>query len=398
MSTFELRGHDLSDGKILAVDDHPANLLALSAILDPLHQELVPAGSGRQALELASRQEFAVILLDVMMPEMDGFETLARLRSIPSAARTPVVLLTAYELDPRALEKAHVMGAVDYLLKPIAPELLRGKVEALIALYRSEKEVRRRGDALAAKDRGIAMLAHDLQNPLASIVMSARQVRGAHLDDRERGAMDRISRGAARMSQMVRDLTDYAHAGNGAMPISPAPMDLGALCREVADDLRASDPVRPIDLDTAGDLTGQWDRSRLHQALSNLLGNAVKHGAGAIAIRAGGAADNVDVAVHNDGPPIAPHLLPVIFRPFERGDGNRPGLGLGLYIVSEIARAHRGTVSVVSSTEDGTTFVLQLPRDPTLSCDASPSAPSRGPGQPRPLIERGGVTTFTDRK
>ena len=101
-----------SGASILAVDDHPANLLALSAIIEPLEARLVTAASGREALERAAQEEFAVILLDVMMPEMDGFETLSRLRAQPASMHTPVILVTAYELNPRAMDKVRGMGLV----------------------------------------------------------------------------------------------------------------------------------------------------------------------------------------------------------------------------------------------------------------------------------------------
>ena len=127
---------------------------------------------GAEALELAATSEFAVILLDVMMPGMDGFETLARLRATPKAEHVPVILVTAYELDARAMGRVQGMGTVDYILKPIASELLRSKVAAFVSLHRRGEELRRRGEALAAKDRNIAMLAHDLQSPLAAVATS----------------------------------------------------------------------------------------------------------------------------------------------------------------------------------------------------------------------------------
>ena len=347
---------------ILAVDDHPANLLALSGILERLDSPLVTAASGAEALELASTTEFAVILLDVMMPGMDGFETLARLRALPLAQETPVVLLTAYELDTRAIEKVRGMGTVDYILKPVAPELLRGKVAALVSLHQRGEELRRQDEALAAKDRDIAMLAHDLQNPLAAIITSVRTMLNRDLDPRNRGTAERIERSAARMSEMIRSLTDYARAGRGPIPITPSNMELGELCREVIDQFQSVDQAHRIDLSRVGDLMGSWDHHRLHQAISNLVGNALRHGSGSAAVQARDASDGVEIAVSNAGPPIPPELLPVIFEPFERGEHARAGLGLGLYIVRAIAHAHRGDVSVTSSADRGTTFVLRLPR------------------------------------
>jgi CheY-like chemotaxis protein len=172
----DLEEAEFPPAAILIVDDRPANLLALSALLEPMATPILAARSGREALELVTRSEVAVVLLDVMMPEMDGFETLARLRALPTAQTVPVILVTAYELDARAMDRVQGMGTVDYILKPVAPELLRSKVAAFVSLHRRGEELRRRGEALAAKDRHIAMLAHDLQTPLAAVGISAGQL------------------------------------------------------------------------------------------------------------------------------------------------------------------------------------------------------------------------------
>jgi two-component system sensor histidine kinase/response regulator len=340
---------------ILAADDRAPNLLALSAILEPLQVELVTASSGREAIEKASLSAFAAILLDVMMPDMDGFETLASLRSLPLARHTPVVLLTAHELDARDMEKVKGMGSVDYILKPIAAELLRSKVAALVSLHR-------RGEALAEKNRQIAMLAHDLQNPLTAISVAADSMCRAELDPRSQNLARVVQRGAARMSKMVQDLTDYARAGRGAIPIVREQMDLGDLALEIVEEFLHTYSGRRIDLARGGDLRGNWDRTRLYQALSNLMMNAIRYGTGAIAVRAQDGDANIEVSVHNDGPPIPEEFLPMVFRPFERGVQTRAGLGLGLYIVREIAKAHSGDVVATSSSELGTTFTIRLPR------------------------------------
>ena len=353
---------EVAPARVLAVDDKPGNLLALSAVLEPLETELVVAASGSEALDFAARDEFAAILLDVMMPEMDGFETLAKLRTIPGAEHTPVVLLTAYELDTGAIERVRGMGTVDYILKPIQPILLRSKVAALVSLFRRGEEIRHRDAALAAKDRDIAMLAHDLQNPLTTIKISTDLLLKSDSDVHSRTAANRIARVAARMSEMIRSLTDYARAGRGAIPIARTPMDIGGLCSELVADFRLSYPDRPIELACSGALGGEWDHDRLYQALSNLISNALKYGEGTVVVRAEDAGVDVRIAVHNDGPVIAAELLPVIFKPFERGAQDRTGLGLGLYIVQEIVRAHHGEISVISYPASGTNFSVHLPR------------------------------------
>ena len=151
---------------------------------------------------------------------------------------------------------------------------------------------------------------------------------------------------------MIRDLLDYARAGSGAIPIVRDRMDLAELARDLVDEFEIADPNRRIDLTRSGETTGSWDRTRLYQALSNLVGNATHYGHGDASITVGGDGRHVEIAVHNSGPPISLDLLPVIFEPFRRGGGGGgAGLGLGLYIVRAIAQAHGGDVTVTSSAD-----------------------------------------------
>jgi signal transduction histidine kinase len=368
--------HDNVQPRVLVVDDTPANLLAVSAILESLSCQVVEARSGLAALQQAEQDaDFAVVLLDIMMPGMDGFETLARLRQLTAGEPPPVVFLTAYDLPGKEIDRAYELGAIDYIRKPISPALLRGKVEAFLALHRAGRELRRQSAALVAKDRHIAVLAHDLRTPLSTFTVASQLLlRNADDPARVRAFAERLSRSANRMNEMVSGLLDYARAGAGTIPIAPVLLDLGDLCRELADEFHLSDPNRHITVEVAGVLAGEWDRGRLYQALSNLVGNATRYGGGKADIRVGRAGDQVEIAVHNDGPPIPPELLPIIFEPFERGLEDGAGLGLGLYIVREIARLHGGEVSVRSGSEAGTTFFLRLPVFRAEKPSASPAS------------------------
>ena len=320
-----------------------------------------------KALALAKRDEFAVIILDVMMPGMDGFEVLEHLTGVPLARHTPVILLTACELGLEATERAYALGAVDYVLKTKPPSLLRGKVAALASLYRRGQELRRRSGVLAAKDRQLAVLAHDLRNPLTVVTTAGALLRRASADPRVRNLAERVSRAGDRMNDMVRDLLDYARAGAGTIPIAPAPVDMSELCRELVEDFELADTRPSIEITAAGDTRGEWDRARVFQALANLVGNAAKYGDGKAAIHVQRSGKEVEVVVHNDGPPIPREVIPKIFEPFERGQQDGTGLGLGLYIVRQIAHAHRGEVAVASSSEMGTTFTLRLPVAPLFA-------------------------------
>jgi signal transduction histidine kinase len=272
------------------------------------------------------------------------------------------LLLTAYDLDIREIERAYDLGAIDYVPKPVSPAILRGKVSAFLDLHRASRELRQRTAALVAKDRHIAVLAHDLRNPLNTISVGADLVGRSSDEPKIKSTADRMGRAARRMNDMIRDLLDFARAGSATIPVVPVAMDAGDLCRELVEEFELADPKRRIELVCRGDLACRWDRARIYQALSNLVGNATRYGEGRARLEVAIEGDDLAVRVHNDGPPIGRDLLPRIFEPFERGSQDGSGLGLGLYIVRQIARGHGGDVSVTSSVEAGTTFVLRLPR------------------------------------
>ena len=225
----------------------------------------------------------------------------------------------------------------------------------------------------------LAILGHDLRNPLNAITMSAEVLtRTPDLDVESAGMAERMSGSAAAMARMISDLLDFTGAGLGAaMPVSPAAMDLGRLCREVVEEMRSAYPARTVRYEPRGDLAGEWDAARLRQVISNLLGNALQHGAGTgpvdLSVSAEGAdSAGVELVVRNGGPPIPRDALPTIFDPLVRGPSpasaelqkqRRPGsIGLGLYIAREVAVAHGGTIDVTSSVETGTAFTVRLPR------------------------------------
>jgi signal transduction histidine kinase len=222
-----------------------------------------------------------------------------------------------------------------------------------------------------SRDLFLAILSHDLRNPLNSIATSAAllpQLPNSNADSTQTASQ--ISTNVALMARMIGDLLDYTRTRLGAgMPVQPAAMDLGTLCREVFAEYRTGFADRDIRFTSAGDLTGDWDVDRLRQMISNLVGNAVQHGEDPIDLNFKGEASDVVLVIHSGGPPISPGELPKIFEPLVRGSSagrpkaNRPGsIGLGLYIAREIAQSHGGRIDVTSTRETGTTFTVRLPR------------------------------------
>lgn len=217
------------------------------------------------------------------------------------------------------------------------------------------------------RERFMGVLSHDLRTPLASILMSAdHMLRSGQLQPGHDRAVGRIARSAARMKRMVRDLLDLARGRIGeGIPITTARMDMGEVCRAVVDEMSITNPGRQLAVETGEALWGDWDHDRALQAVGNLVANALQYGRDPVSVTATCVDDNIVVAVTNQGDPIPPDSVSKVFDPFQRGEagaGKKEGLGLGLYIVSEIMRAHGGTVAVVSSREGGTTFTLTWPR------------------------------------
>jgi signal transduction histidine kinase len=192
---------------------------------------------------------------------------------------------------------------------------------------------------------------------------------------------------------MIRDLLDFARGRlAGGIPVAPRPCDLQALCDEVVEEMRQAHPDREIHFEAAGDLHGEWDRDRVEQVVSNLVGNAIVHGTGAVCVTARDEGDEVVTTVHNQGPAIPAEAISTLFEPYtrpaEEADGPRSkGLGLGLYIASEIVHAHGGTISVTSAPGEGTTFTIRWPRRarrPRIT--PGHDAPSAGGGERRAIL------------
>jgi signal transduction histidine kinase len=353
---------------ILMVDDHPANLLALESVLEPLGYELICARSGEEALRRSLHQDFVLIVMDVHMPTLDGYQTVEMLRRRPRNQDVPIIFLTAVDTRQEHVHRGYGLGAADYITKPFDPVVLRAKVSALVGLYtrgRREEQARRE-EMDRLKDLFLGAIGHDLRNPLQLIIWGTRLAKEDSTNsESSRRQMEVIERAVLRMNAIVADILDLTtRKFSGAIPLKLQSADLGSTCRGVVAEIQCTHPKQSIDVDVVGDVTGEWDVTRLARVLGNLLDNAVHHAHQAsVEVRVVGDGDQVSIRVHNDGPGIPPELLPQIFEPFYRGKTTAAGLGLGLYIVREIARAHGGEAEVHSDRE-GTTFVVTLPRRP----------------------------------
>jgi PAS domain S-box-containing protein len=222
-----------------------------------------------------------------------------------------------------------------------------------------------------AREQFIGILGHDLRNPLAAILMAVEML--DDLPERHLATVARVAKSAHRIEAMIRDLLDFARGRlAGGIPIVPRPCDLETVCKDVVEEMQQARPDRAISFESAGDLRGEWDPDRVEQVVANLVANAVTHGTGAVRVTAHGNGDEIVTTVHNDGRPIPAAVLPILFEPFTRpapgtASARTAGLGLGLYIASEIVHAHGATISVTSTAGQGTTFAIRWPRSALLT-------------------------------
>jgi PAS domain S-box-containing protein len=214
--------------------------------------------------------------------------------------------------------------------------------------------------AEAARDLFAGVLGHDLRSPLHAIAMSTALLRMGRLEPCQQRAVARIESGTTRIQQLGDTLLDFTRARFSGFQVDPAPMDMAEVCARIVDEVRTAHSERWIELQRHGDLRGVWDRARVSQVASNLIGNAVQHGEDPIVVAADDAGDAVRVSVSNRGEPIEPAKMGSLFEPFRRGDGSK-GTGLGLFIAREILRSHGGTIEV-ASTDRATTFTTRWPR------------------------------------
>src|SRR3979490_2101341 len=446
---------------ILLVDDQPARLLTYQSVLSELGQNLVCAHSGLDALDKLMREEFAVVLLDVSMPGMDGFEAARLIHDPPRFEKTPIIFVSGVHVTDLDHLKGYKVGAVDYVPIPVVPEILRSKVAVLVELYCKRRELRelnrnlpqanqrlaeanttlqaektRELEALNAtlqrakagrdatnrglqregaeraraeqalkeadrhKDEFLAMLAHELRNPLAPILnavqlMRMKPIAAPHLS----GPRGVIEGQLSHLTRLVDDLLDVARITRGKINLSREPIELGALIA------RAVEIVQPLIQERGhqftseipdGTLTVDADPLRLTQAFGNVLGNAAKYTerGGRISLSVCLRGAEAEIRVRDNGIGIPAEVLPRIFDLFtqldRRSDHPHSGLGIGLALVRRLLQMHGGSIAAHSEGAGlGSEFVIRLPPLPgaTQSGDGRAStAPEDAPPVRRRIL------------
>ena len=428
--------------KILLVDDQPGRLLTYRAILEPLGETLVEASSGMEALKRLMDEDFAVILLDVNMPGMDGFETASLIHQHPRFEKTPIIFVTAVNVSDMDRLQGYKLGAVDYVMVPVIPEILRSKVEVLAELHRKRRELQVLNESLAAdnqalqaekarelealnesllqanealaarneelqrevaervraeqllrdadqrKDEFLATLAHELRNPLAPL-QNALSVRRMSMGDAVDPLQDTMERQVALLIRLIDDLLDIARITQGKLTLRETDttlQDVLAGAIEIARPLIEAGEHRFESRVPEESIALRADHARLSQVFANLLNNAAKYSdAGSrIELCATVEGDEICVSVSDTGVGLAPEQLDAVFEVFRQVDTtverSRGGLGVGLTLVQKLAQMHAGRVEVYSEgLGRGSTFHVHLPRH------RAGSVPGTDAASPAPL-------------
>lgn len=345
---------DLAPSKVLIVDDVPQNLLAMRAVLARDGVEVLTAASGREALELLLQHTVAVALLDVNMPDMNGFDLAELMRGSPRTHDVPIIFLTASPHDPLRAFQGYETGAVDFLHKPIEPHVIAGKVRVFIELDRQRRLLRAHNErlqrALQLNETMIAVMTHDLRTPLSVISLCADTLNLLPPGADRRLVVQRIQNSAHRMGRMIEQLLDFSKIRSGILQLEPRDGDLEAVTAVVVSEYRQSHAQVPITVDARGDLHGCFDLDRIGQVVANLVGNAVQHAAGdPVRVELDGTSPHaLTIRVINRGH-IADDLRSRLFEPFKGAFNPSSGLGLGLYIVDQFVRAHGGTTTATNT-------------------------------------------------
>ncbi len=395
--------------RILLVDDQPENLLSAGAVLETLGQEVILAESGREALRHLLDHDFAVILLDIMMPDMDGFETAALIRQRERSRLTPIIFLTALGRSEEHIRRGYDLGAVDYMSKPFVPAILRSKVSVFVELHRksallaqqsallerrnselqdaiqrsweAEEEIKglnrhleRRLDELNEVNRELEAfsysVSHDLRGPLSRIAGFSKALLEFHagqLNEEGRVFLQRIDNSARRMCDLVEDLLNFSRLTRVDMKLQE--VDLSGMLAGLASEIAAREPQRVADFEIAPDVKVWGDPVLMRAAMMNLLENAWKftrkHATASIEFGELAGPEGSVFFVRDDGAGFDMADAARLFNPFQRlhKASEFEGTGIGLATVERIVRRHGGRIWAEGEIERGATFFFTLPRE-----------------------------------
>ena len=387
--------------KILIVDDIPANLKVMQASLCRVDAEIMTADSGADALALVLQHHFCLILLDVQMPEMDGFEVAKFLQQEPSSANIPIIFVTALNRDEKYISQGYHSGAVDYLSKPIDIPILLAKVNIFIKLAKTKQQLEVQKNMLEqavadrtvdlvqaldqaeaankAKSQFLANISHELRTPLHSILsfsqLGLNKIKHHEFDKVEK-FLTNIHSSGKRLSSLVEDLLDLSKYQAGQMKMDINKHDLVYVLKACTEEISPliNEKKLSLEINTPERIIINFDNKNIHQVIINLLSNAIKFSEPDSTIKIsltqvattieGITQHLIELIVEDNGLGIPTDELSDIFNPFIQSsltDTKAGGTGLGLSICKEIVEAHDGRIWAENLAEKGSAFHIQLP-------------------------------------
>jgi two-component system, sensor histidine kinase and response regulator len=358
---------------VLIVDDTIDNLRLLSDILDHRGYDVRAVTSGAQALQSVERDVPDLILLDITMPDMDGYEVCRRLKEKEISKDVPVIFLTALT-DTGDKMRAFATGGVDYVTKPFQFEEVLARVKTHVALRRARIALSDSYTRLRAlerlRDDLVHMIVHDMRSPLAAILIHLHFLMNgptATLDEESRQDLEAAARSAEALSVMADDLLDVSRLEEGKMPVERAVWDLTQMARDVGAALAVMDRDREIDVESAGAVEITCDGALVRRILQNLVTNGIRHtpAGSRLRITIASADGRARVAVHDQGRGVPPEAREKIFEKFgtleARHEQSYHSAGVGLAFCKLAVEAHGGTIGVDPGVPIGSTFWFELP-------------------------------------
>ena len=382
-----------SDSRILVVDDNPATLYATGRVIRAAGFGVLEADTGAAAVTAATTQPVDLVVLDIDLPDLDGYEVCRQIRATPESSTVRVVYLSATFVDDSHRVEGFEAGADAFLTHPVEPMVLVATIRSLLrtraielqleGLLQREREVREQAErANRSKDEFLATLSHELRSPLNAIIGWAEVARLRATSDDVRQALRVVVRNARFQTQLISDLLDVSRITLGKMELSKETIDIAELVSTTVESLRsmAEEAGVTVDLDVQKGIGPlEADPVRVQQMISNLLSNAMKFSVAGGKIRIGvrREADNVVLTVSDDGRGIESTMLPLLFDRFWQEDTSskrtHSGLGLGLAIVKHVALMHGGSVRAESAgLGKGAQFTVTLPLVANARASATP--------------------------